>query len=221
MFRTVHDLYISSDFRKLRESLMHERADHDTGLLLCEHCHRPIVQGYDCIAHHIKEVTTGNLWDIDITLNPENIMLVHHKCHNDIHKRWGRIIRKVYMVWGAPRAGKTTYVDRVRDYGDIVVDIDSIWQCIGDKELMKPASLKPVMFAMRDALYESILMRLGSWENAYIITTRPDMRLADKLGAELIHIPATREMCIDRCVTAEWEKHVNDWFNNPPVIGDF
>ena len=219
MYRTIHDLYVSADFRKLREMLMNERASSSDGVLYCEHCGKPIVQGYDCIAHHIKEVTAGNLNDMSITLNPENIMLVHHLCHNKIHKRFGRIIRKVYMVWGAPRAGKTTYVDEVKDDGDIVIDIDSIWQCIGDEALNKPNALKPVVFALRDKLYEIVLMRLGAWENAYVITTRPDMRLADKLGAELIYIPSDRETCLKRCSSTQWEKYVNDWFDNPPVVG--
>ena len=216
---TIHDLYISSDFKKLRELLMNERASSEDGVLYCEHCHKPIVRPYDCIAHHIKEVTMANLHDASITLNPDNIMLVHHACHNEIHRRFGRIIRKVYMVWGAPRAGKTTYVDEIKDYGDIVVDMDSIWKCIGDDGLSKPSSLKPVVFALRDALYQCILTRMGSWENAYIITTRPDMRLADKLGAEMIYIPSTREDCLARCGNAEWMVYVNDWFDNPPSMG--
>ena len=195
--------------------LMNERASSEDGVLYCEHCKKPIVKAYDCIAHHVVEVTQSNLHDMQVTLNPENIMLVHHACHNEIHKRFGRIIRKVYMVWGAPRAGKTTYVDSIKDNGDIVVDIDSIWQCIGDEELTKPNALKPVVFAMRDALYQCILTRLGAWANAYIITTRPDARLADKLGAELIYIPAERQECLSRCEKETWVQYVNDWFDNP------
>ena len=216
MYRTIHDLYVSKEFKILRESLMNERASSEDGVLYCEYCHKAIVKPYDCIAHHKTEVTMGNLHDVSVTLNGDNIMLVHHHCHNVIHKRFGRIIRKVYIIWGAPRAGKTTYVDEVKEIGDIVVDMDSIWQCIGDHELIKPNSLKPVVFALRDKLYESILMRLGSWENAYIITTRPDERLADKLGAELIYIPSERETCLERCKNDEWVQYVNEWFDNPP-----
>lgn len=220
MFRTIHDLYVSSEFKKLRALLMDERTSFEDGVLYCEYCHKPIVQKYDCIAHHKTEVTAGNLNDMSVTLNPENIMLVHHECHNRIHKRFGRIIRKVYMVYGAPRSGKTSYVDHIKDIDDLVVDMDDIWQCIGDDELLKPSALKPIVFAMRDKLYECILTRLGAWANAYIITTRPDMRLADKLGAELIYIPSDRETCLERCGNEAWMQYVNDWFDNPPVIGE-
>lgn len=220
MFNTIHDLYVSSDFKKLRSLLMHERVSVNDGILYCEYCHKPIVQSYDCIAHHKTEVTMGNLNDMAITLNPDNIMLVHHACHNEIHRRFGRIIRKVYMVWGAPRAGKTSYVHEAMDIGDMVVDIDSIWECLTTQDYkLKPPALKPVVFAMRDKLYECILTRLGSWNNAYIITTRPDMRVADKLGAELIYIPSDREACLERCNgDIMWMKFVNDWFDNPPAV---
>lgn len=218
MYKTIHDLYVSSEFKKLRSTLMNERTSSLDGVLYCEYCHKPITRAYDCIAHHKIEVTMANLHDMDITLNPDNIMLIHHHCHNVIHKRFGRIIRKVYMVWGAPRSGKTTYVESVKDIGDVVVDIDKIWQSIGDEELIKPNALKPIMFAVRDKLYECILMRMGAWSNAYIITTRPDERLADKLGAELVYIPSDREACLSRCKTKTWENYVNEWFDNPPVI---
>lgn len=218
-YGTIHDLYVSKEFRSLRLQLMHERTAGD-GMLYCEHCRRPIVEPYDCIAHHKVEVTMGNLWDMDVTLNPDNIALVHHRCHNEIHRRFGRIIRKVYMVWGAPRAGKTTYVAQVRDEGDMVVDIDSIWRCLGDDALAKPDALKPVVFSIRDAMYQAILTRMGRWANAYVITTRPDRRLADRMGAEMIYIPADRETCLARCKNAIWGRFVNDWFDHPPVEVD-
>ena len=216
---TIHDLYVSPEFKKLRALLMNERVD-GQGLLMCEYCHKPIVLPYDCIAHHKTEVTMANLHDASVTLNPENIMLVHHKCHNRIHKRFGRVIRKVYMVWGAPRSGKTTYVDGIKERSDLVIDLDEIWKSIGDKVLDKPNELKPVVFKVRDSLYESVLMRVGSWENAYIITTRPDVRVADKLGAELIFIPSERERCLERCDNNAWRGYVNDWFDNPPIVSE-
>ena len=216
MFNTIHDLYVSPEFKKLRAYLMNERTSED-GLLHCEYCHGAIVRPYDCIAHHKIEVTLNNLHDTSITLNPENIMLVHHSCHNAIHNRFGRAIQKIYFVWGSPRSGKTTYVNEVKGYNDLVVDIDSIWQCIGDRDLNKPSSLKPVVFSLRDRLYENILMRLGSWSNAYIITTKLDNRLVNKLGGETIYIPSTMEECLERCENEAWKRYVNDWWDNPPL----
>ena len=216
MLNTIHDLYISPEFKKVRALLMNERTGAD-GFLRCEYCHKPIVKAYDCIAHHKTEVTMSNLNDRNITLNPDNIMLVHHQCHNVIHNRFGRVIQKVYVVYGAPRSGKTTYVNAIKNKNDIIVDIDAIWISIGDTELNKPRGLLPIVFGIRDKLYQDILTRLGKWDNAYIITTRPDARLIDKLGAEIIFIPATREDCLNRCDKAQWIEYVNNWFDNPPL----
>lgn len=214
MFNTIHDLYVSQSFRTLRQVLMGERVGSD-GYLRCEHCGEPIVSAYDCIAHHKIEVTTGNLNDINITLNPDNIMLVHHRCHNEIHNRFGRIIRKVYCVYGASRAGKSTYVESVREAGDLLIDLDRIWDCIGGRN----SALNSVAFGVRDYLYQCILTRLGKWNNAYIVTTKPDKRVMDKLGAEYILIDTPKDVCLSRATTEEQRQWIEDWFNNPPLVG--
>ena len=213
-FNTIHDLYVSSDFKKLRSLLMNERTSSKDGVLYCEHCNEPIVNKYDCIAHHKKEVTTANLNDINVTLNPDNIMLVHHRCHNAIHNRFGHVIRKVYCVYGSSRAGKSTYVDQVRGEGDLLVDLDRIWQCIGSRSKV----LNPVAFGMRDYLYQCILNRLGNWANAYIVTTKPDKRTMDRLGAEYILIDTPKDVCLSRATTDEQRQWIEDWFANPPSV---
>ena len=213
MYGTIHDLYVSPEFKKLRTFLMLERTG-DDGHLRCEYCHKPIVKAYDCIAHHKKEVTTGNLNDVDVTLNSDNIMLVHHRCHNEIHNRFGRIIRKVYCVYGPSRAGKSTYVDGIIEQGDLLIDLDRIWECIGGRSRV----LNPVAFSMRDHLYQCVLNRLGNWPNAYIVTTRPDKRVMDRLGAEYILIDTPKDVCLSRATTEEQRQWIADWFRNPPLV---
>lgn len=213
MLTTIHDLYVSSEFKALRLVLMNERVS-DDGLLRCEHCHKPIIKPYDCIAHHKKEVTTANLNDVNITLNPDNIALVHHACHNAIHNRFGRIIRKVYCVYGSSRAGKSTYVDSIKNDGDLIVDLDKIWFAIGGRNSL----LNNVAFGVRDYLYQCILNRLGKWNNAYIVTTRPDKRVMDRLGAEYIFIDTPEDVCLSRATTDEQRKWITEWFSNPPII---
>ena len=217
MFNTLHQFYNSKEWRYFREQVISERLSSD-GFTIDEVTKQPIINAYDIILHHKIELTMANVNNYDISLNPDNIMIVSHATHNKIHKRFGRIIRKVYCVYGAPRAGKTTYVNTVKDSSDLVIDLDSIWQCIGDKNLSKPDELKQVMFKVRDSLYECVLMRIGTWSNAYIITTKPDIRLIDKLGAELIYIPADKNTCLSRCANDEWKEYVNAWFDNPPSI---
>lgn len=49
---------------------------------LCEKCGRV---GQE--VHHINHLTPFNLNDIDITINPDNLMLLCKGCHNEIHGR--------------------------------------------------------------------------------------------------------------------------------------
>ena len=38
------------------------------------------------------------------------------------------------------------------------------------------------------------------------------VRLADKLGAELIHIDTDKETCLSRSINNEWNKYINNWW---------
>ena len=92
--------YKSLKWEKFIETLRIERANAD-GVVICEHCGQPIIKKYDCIGHHIEELTDDNVNDVMISLNPNNIKLIHFKCHNEIHKRFGyaeRQEQKVYIV---------------------------------------------------------------------------------------------------------------------------
>ncbi len=216
---TLYTFYRSDEWETLLAQLKLERTN-ENDELLCEHCHKPIIFKYDCIGHHKIELTELNVNDYNISLNPDNIMLVHHKCHNQIHERFGyERPKKIYIVFGSPCSGKTTWVKDVATKDDIIVDIDNIWECISvcDK-YHKPNRLKANAFGLRDTLLEQIRTRLGKWKNAYIIGTYPlkmeRVRLANKLGAELIFVDTEKDICLSRCVNDEWKQYVNDWFES-------
>ena len=46
---------------------------------------------YEVIAHYKTPLTMQNVNDYSVSLNPENIMLVTHKAHNEIHSRFGYV----------------------------------------------------------------------------------------------------------------------------------
>lgn len=221
---TPHELYVSAEFRALRQQLMHERLNEE-GLLICAHCHKPIINDFECIAHHVKEVTINNLNDPAITLNPANIQLVHHHCHNDIHDRFGYAQKRVYLVWGAPCSGKSSFVLQNKGRNDLIVDIDLIWQAItGGNKYDKPDALKAQAFALRDALLDSVKIRAGKWATAYYVTTEPHRaardRMCAKLGAEPLFIPCTKDEALCRLaqdtertdVQQEWQGYIEKWF---------
>lgn len=223
LLRLPNELYHTTEFRRTREQLMIERAIN--GVLYCEHCKRPIMQPHDCIAHHKTEINMQNMNDISITINPSNIALVHHKCHNEIHNRFGYSLQKVYYVWGAPLSGKTSYVQGAKNYGDLVVDIDRIWNAITLDDLyVKPDALKVCALQTRDCLLDMIKTRAGRWRNAYIIETGARKidreRRCNALGAEPIYIACSYDECMSRlysdnsrsAVINEWREYIDKWF---------
>ncbi|WP_031684035.1 HNH endonuclease, partial [Mycobacterium tuberculosis] len=97
--------YASDVWRDFRMRLIGERG------LRCEHCGKLVTQSRKLTAHHKIELTPDNVHDATISLNPDNVILVHHSCHNEIHKRFGGAQkRSVYLVYGPPLAGKTSFV---------------------------------------------------------------------------------------------------------------
>lgn len=219
---SLYNFYRSDQWENLLKILKHERLD-SQGNLICAHCGKPIVRAYDCIGHHIIELTEENYTDANISLNPDNIQLVHHKCHNIIHNKLFSGHRQVFIVYGSPLAGKSSYVAEAMAEGDLIIDMDRIWSCVsGCDRYVKPARLKSVVFAVRDNLLESVKYRRGKWLNAYIIGGYPYRgereRLAESLGAREVFIDTPYEECVKRLTECEdrdkklWEQYISDWW---------
>ena len=209
--------YKSNQWERLRQTLMLERVK--DGLLICDHCGKPITKAYDCIAHHKIELTEDNVNDFTISLNPENIELIHFKCHNIIHQRFEGFKQTVYLVYGSPCSGKTTWVHDNANEDDLILDIDSIWVsiCTSDK-YHKPKRLKANVFGIRDCIIDQIKTRKGRWRNAFVIggyPLRSDRdRMCELLNAEPIYIEATKEECLLRAKNDDWKGYIEDWFDS-------
>lgn len=214
----VNEFYRCKEWIDLIRNIRLERGN------MCEFCGNPILSTYDSIGHHKIELNSRNYKNINISLNHDNIMLVHHRCHNRIHNKLGNKSRNVYIVYGSPLSGKSTYVrDNILE-GDLIVDIDDIWQCIsGCDKYIKPEQLKANVFAVRNLLIDNIKFRVGNWSNAYIVGGYPLVsereRLANQLGARLIYIDTPKDVCISRLESnpqsrniTEWRKYIDDWW---------
>ena len=192
--------------RAFRLGLMNERAGAD-GVLRCEHCGKPIAKASDCIAHHVEELSPRNLNDREVSLNPGNIRLVHSSCHNEIHDRWGGRLqlwqRKAYVVFAPPFGSARAIVEAGKGQGDLVVDTDGLWATLGLLDgLERPASLKAVVFPVRDLLLDKVATRAGSWQRAWVTSAEPypgeRARMLERLGGEPIYSDDTREECLQR-----------------------
>ena len=177
--------------------------------------------------HHKIELTLDNIDDVNIALNPDNIEVLCHNCHNLQHNRYGHRIseKHVYIVYGSPFAGKTTYVETVATRNDVVVDLDKIHQaiCVCSK-YDKPDATKQIAFHIRDYLYDEIRTATPRrrWQNAYIVGmfyNRYDRdELVKEYGAELIHITTPKDECIKRACETLKQKSLRDaavgWINS-------
>lgn len=216
MIFTLENFYTSKKWRNFVNALRLERLD-DNGQLICEHCGKPIIKAYDCIGHHTIELTDENINDYTISLNPENVELIHHKCHNIIHQRFEGFKRRVYLVYGSPCSGKSTYVNTVANTDDLILDVDKIWECLSTADKYhKPNRIKANVFGVRDCIIDQIRTRTGNWRNAYIIGGYPLKsdrdRLCDMLNAMPIFIDEPKEICLSRAVNEDWKEYIEDWF---------
>ncbi len=223
MFKSLSDFYRSEEWVKFRDLVIAERTRED-GLIYDEVTEKPILRRYDLILHHKIFLTEDNVHDYSISLNPENIMVVSHKTHNQIHEKLGHSKREIYIVYGSPLSGKSSWVKENASKGDLIIDIDSIWACVsGQDYYIKPGKLNAVVFSVRDCLMDAVKHRLGFWDSCYIVGGFPLIsereRLVKELGARTVYIEATKEECLERlerCTDArdkkEWAKYIETWF---------
>ena len=239
-YQTVTQFYNSVDWANCKAQVTQERLK--DGALYCEHCGKIILKSFNpnaknnkgaVVYHHKKYLTNQNVNDASIAINPSNIAVLHWSCHNEIHERFNGVAvaveRKVYLVTGAACSGKTTFVRERIQTGDIVLDIDDIWQTVsGQPRYTKPNTLKPIVFNIRRAIKEQIASGTGTWRNAYIIESLPlatdRKRETERYKAhncEIVTMEANREECLNRLYTKPngrdikaYEEFINNYFED-------
>lgn len=215
---TLDNFYKSKEWESVVAQLKLERVD-ASGQVICEHCGRPITKKYDCIGHHKTELTEQNVNDYSVSLNPANVMLIHFSCHNKIHSRFEGFHQQVYLVYGPPCAGKTTWVDSVCNKDDLIIDINRIWEClcVSDK-YHKPNRIKSNVFGVRDALIDQVKIRKGMWRNCYVIGDYPLRtdrdRICKLLRAREVFIYEDKDVCLSRTEDDHWKKYIEEWFDD-------
>ena len=122
---TLETFYKSKEWETFRQVIIAERTRPD-GYVYDEETGKPIIKPYDLILHHKEPLTEDNVNDATIAFNPDNIEVVSHRTHNRIHDRLGMARRQVFLVYGPPLAGKTTWVQASKSDGDLVIDMDNL-----------------------------------------------------------------------------------------------
>lgn len=227
MYKNLYEFYRSEEWENFRKIIIAERTRED-GFVYDEETGKPILKRYDLVLHHRIELTEENVRDVSIALNPDNIEIVSFKTHNLIHNRVGYTVRNVFLVYGSPLSGKSSWVRENKTDGDMVIDIDNIWECVsGCDRYVKPGKLKAVVFKTRDCLLDCVKYRLGKWTQAFIVGGYPLMsereRLTREMGAREVFIDTSREECMERLERCEdkrdkdeWKKYIEEWFAAQP-----
>ena len=232
-YKSTADFYRGDEWQACKAQVIHQRMRED-GAIYCDHCKRLILKGFNpqannnagaIVFHHKVYLTAGNVNDASISINPENIAVLHWACHNEIHERFGygggnnAPEKKVYLITGAPCSGKTSFVRERIAARDIVLDIDDLWQTIsGLPRYAKPNALKPIVFAVRDEIKGLIARGAGTWRNAYIIEALPSKmdreREADRYRAhntEIITMKTEQAECLARLHANPNGRNVKDY----------
>lgn len=132
---------------------------------------------------------------------------------------------KVKIVWGCPASGKTTYVYNHKEYGDLIIDLDLIKQCISmENKTNAPGNLTETAILIRDYIYSIVSDRNINSKSVWIVAGLPEKEERDQLAIkvkadELIYIEASEEECIKRAMEDKERKNkeiqmkiIKKWF---------
>ena len=215
MFNSLSDFYRSKEWEDFRKVIISERTAPD-GFVYDEITGKPIVKAYDIILHHKIELTLDNVNDFNISLNPDNVQIVSFNTHNNIHNRYGTWTRHVYLVYGSPLSGKSTFVKERANVHDLIIDIDRIYSCISNNpQYVKSGRLYDNAQAVQSALLDTVKYKRGKWVNCFIVGGYPYKgdreRMCVEYGAEEIFIECDKETALARLESNPDGRDINEW----------
>ena len=129
------------------------------------------------------------------------------------------------IVCGPPGSGKSTWVREHAQPGDLIVDLDTLWQALsGQPMYAKPPALYPFVVAARDGTLAQL--EKGGIVTAWVIasgatsTERAAMR--ERFAARVVVLETPTIECLERIrmderragQLVEWMPHVLRWWRN-------
>lgn len=217
---TLSTFYKSRAWTNFRDRVIFNRTRED-GLCYCELCGKPITNKIVC--HHIEELTEWNVNDPDISLNEDNISLLHIDCHNKLHDRFQSYKQEIILVYGPPPS-YLDYVEREAGLNDIVISLDYIYKAINPQFYLYPHTRAMVSFAndiVKKQFLEWAKYRTGKWQRCFICGGYYNKNERERLKKELA---IDREVFIDISkeeayaiakqynVQPQYYKYIDEWY---------
>ncbi len=131
----------------------------------------------------------------------------------------------VYLIYGSPCSGKTTYIKEHIQRGDIVCDVDTLYSAISfNEEHQSELYAQEVASMLYKELIEIIRDRRGNWKNAYVVslanTEEKLQRAKDQINAdECIFIDTPYEVCMERAKERPFyfQWIIQEWFETRTI----
>lgn len=150
---------------------------------LCERCDS---RGYTEpaeLVHHIVPLEDGGA-----RLDPDNLKSLCYACHSIIHEQMDKSDKQVHLVCGPPASGKSSFVKKNMRPGDLVLDVDLLWQALSRQPpYKKPRELLDPVLRTRDFLLDYIA-ETPDLGRVWVVAGAPEAeareKLKQKLGAE-------------------------------------
>ena len=218
---TLDNFYRSNKWQKFREKVIFDRTN-DNGMCYCALCGKPITNKIVC--HHVEELTEYNVSDPNISLNPDNIELLHIDCHNKIHDRFQSNKKKIVLVYGPPIA-TLEYVEKEAGLNDFIISLDYIYKALNPQYYLykHTKAITNLAFNIRSELYEIAKYRTGIWNTCYIVGGFPSRNERERIKKELgtdeeVLIDITKEEAYEIAkkynVNQQYYKYIDDWYKD-------
>lgn len=127
----------------------------------------------------------------------------------------------IYIIYGAPCSGKSTYIKNHAKEGDLICDVDLIYSAISVNQPHEAdLYIHEIALKLKECLFDIIENRAGKWNDVYITSIANNEQDIDKLknrvkADEVILIDTPYEVCMERSrERPDYFKYlIAEWFN--------